>query len=124
MSRKRVKTALKGHVGPIFPEGINELNEVYEKGGANGFIREEMGKKIEGFEKIDSGETTDDGYGWFWSLHLKIGKGKIVVLFPWSLDLDNKLDRSIAVYQQGKVTQNIQALMEKTVSILRKQKKL
>lgn len=132
MSRRKVNTVLEGYGRPIFPKGIiDELNEVYEKGGANGFIREEMGKEIEEFEKIGSGKTTNDGYGWFWGLHCKVhckaGEGKILVLFPWPLDSYsyNKLDRSIAVYQQGEVnTQNIQVLLKRILSILRKQKKL
>jgi len=123
-------TFLEGYVGPIFPKGIiNELNDVYEDGGANGFIREEMGKKIEGFEKISSGETTDDGYKWFWGLHCKVhckaGEGKILVLFPWPLDSYKKLDRSIAVYLQGEAnTQDIQQVLQKILLTLRKQKKL
>lgn len=106
LSRKRVNVALKGWVGPVFPEEIEDLNTLFNAVGAFGKDLEQISLTIKGFVDMDK-PITEDGYDWFWGLHFKVGQGKIAILFPKARDLRGKdgicLDRSITIYHKGKV---------------------
>lgn len=103
MKVKKVETSLVDYDGPIFPEEINDLNNIL-KAVLNVTIPAPnlmtLGETIEGFRKADE-PTTEDGYTWFVGLYFKTKKGEIAVLFP---NYDRKqLGRSTAIYRQGEV---------------------
>ncbi len=110
MSKKQVRTKLKGHRGPFFPKIIDDLNKVYDEVGATGQTLQEIANKIWPPKDVKKDRpTTEDHYDWFWSLTFELTTGSIVVLFPWSQDWDKQdgvqMDRSIAVYTTGRMNE-------------------
>jgi len=131
MSKKKVKKAvLLGFDGPIFPEGVDSLNKIYNQVNTSGSILDKIVKFISKpgeFVERDR-PATSDKYHWFWSLLFNVKEGKVAVLFPWSQDWSKRgglqLDRSIALYTQGKVTdEDLKLLIGKLIAGFAKQQK-
>ena len=76
-----------------------------------------MSRKIRGLKPGNRDETTDN-YHWFWGLCFETNRGEVKILLPREQDLSMRdevmLDRSIAVYTAGQVSDwEIKTLLEK-----------
>ncbi len=99
--------------GPFFPKNIDEVNAAYQRKDLSGTMLMDSFDTIPGYNTPVQAETTDT-YQWHWVFDFKIGnskKNRIAIAFPKGYL--GKLDRSIAIYTRGSVTEeNITELLE------------
>lgn len=109
MSRQQHDQALMdGWDGPVFPEGINDLNSAYD---AKFLCVDsicpilQMVDGFQGFRSMELRVTTADGYQWFWTADFAVGPELIVrMALPWAKDQSaegSRADRSVALYSRG-----------------------
>lgn len=135
MSRKKARTPLRGCGNPIFPKGIESLNntfnqlEINSRGKPNLAILRDIGKICPVFKELRKDIKTKDGYIWPAGLcyrgnnkqpTAKSLKKRLIIVFPFLGDKDAKggidLDRSIAVYAHGPVLLRTAEFYVKTLS--------
>ena len=101
--------SLEGWNGPLFPPGLNGLEEIYNEGGFSGeeletACRSIVAKDTE-FRVLDGNKLTSSSYDWFFVAAFKIGGTEFAILIPpWAEDTtpgDGNLVRAIAVYTKG-----------------------
>jgi len=129
MSLKKHRGAkLERYKGPIFPSILKQLRQTYKDTNTNnGSKLEDIGKKVGGYIEMTRPKTSD-GYWWFWALHFRRDRGKVVILFPWAQDWDKADgdggDRSIAVYTKGLVSpKTVKSLIQDLVDAMQELRK-
>lgn len=83
--------------GPFFPDGIDKLNELYQKVQPNSEILGIVGRRQAGWDYLEQLPVSSDNTPWLASLELNFGKSDTVsVVFP-----HKGATHSIAFYVTG-----------------------
>ena len=85
----------------FYPEGVNDLNRLYNIIGGNGSSLVGRFQSSPGFIRVWQPNEGD----WFWVVEFSVSNGKASILFPWCQDwakMDGvSLDKSIALCTNG-----------------------